>query len=85
MLYKPFHFYASSVGEWRVSEDIESLIKGMKQSGLSFVLWKVPGPVQGTSYKIKSFIPVVDDLVYLGSYLFDGASWESRTLDQEHD
>ncbi len=76
---KPFHFYASSIGEWRVSEDIESLIKLMKIGKLSFVLWRVPGGMRDTDYKIERYLPVVEGLIYLGSYLYEGGKWHPGT------
>jgi len=62
-----FHFYASSLGEWRTSDDIESLIKGMKRSKLPFALWKIPGD-KSIPYEIKTYSPVIDGKVYLGTY-----------------
>lgn len=71
---KQFHFYASSVGEWKVSTDIEALIKSMKRSRLSFTLWKVPGDKTAT-YDIRYFTPMVAGRVYLGHYLLNGRKW----------
>ena len=67
MTKQPFHFYASSVGEWRVSDDIEALIKGMKRSGLDFAIWKVPG-AKDSQYEIRNYAPVVEGWTYLGTY-----------------
>ena len=62
-----FHFYASSIGEWRTSDDIEALVKGMKRSKLNFALWKIPGD-KSIPYEINRYRPVVDETVYLGTY-----------------
>ena len=66
----PFHFYASSVGEWKVSNDIGELIATMKKDRLDFVLWKVPGD-KSIPYQIKYFTPMIDGRVYLGQYQRD--------------
>ena len=62
-----FHFYASSLGEWRTSDDIESLVKGMKRSHLNFMLWKVPGD-KSITYEIRAYLPIIEGKVYLGTY-----------------
>lgn len=70
-----FHFYASSIGEWRVSEDLEDLIKGMKRSRLDFTLWKIPGDKTDSRYEIEHYVPMVEDRVYLGMYKQTGKKW----------
>lgn len=78
---KQFHFYASSLGEWKVSDDLEKLIKHMKKSKLPFALWKVPGD-KSSRYEIRTYVPVVKGRVYLGMYLINGSSW--RILCKEY-
>lgn len=58
-------FYSSSLGEWRVDEDLDALIAHMKRSGLPFTLFYLPVPTDAT-YEIKGFAPQVEGAVLLG-------------------
>lgn len=62
-----FHFYASSIAEWRTGTDLVKLIKTMQSDDFEFVIYYVPLPADAP-YNIKSYIPAVDDIVYLGTY-----------------
>lgn len=53
------HFFASSLGSWRVNYDVTALVAAMKREGLPFNVFLVPGPVE-TNYEISMFQPVVD-------------------------
>lgn len=61
------HFYASSLGEWKVMEDPASLIDYMKRQGLSFNLWYVPAPIDA-DYLIAMFAPQHEGSLWLGLY-----------------
>ena len=62
------HFYASSCAEWRVSNDLDDLIKSMKRDGYQFNLFYVPVP-KDAAYKIRCYAPQVPGAVWLGAYL----------------
>lgn len=76
-----FHFYASSVGEWQVSNDLGDLIARMKKHGLNFAIWKVPGNKLSATYEIKNYAPMVEGKVYLGSYFDAGKRWVMKTIE----
>jgi hypothetical protein len=65
---QPFHFFSSSIGEWKTAADLGELIATMKKHKLTFSLWKVPGDSKTSRYKIEAFTPMVDGRVYLGLY-----------------
>ena len=37
-----FHFFASSIAEWCVHDNLEELVKVMKKEGFPFALWHIP-------------------------------------------
>ena len=53
------HFYASSLGEWRVDTDLSALIKKMERGGMNFVVVWVPLPIEA-HYEIEYYRPVVE-------------------------
>lgn len=61
---QPRHFFAASMREWRVDQDIERLIRRMKKSGFPFSLWFVPTAVE-QDYDIEHHAPMVDGAVFL--------------------
>lgn len=61
---QPKHFFAVSMREWRVDQDIERLIRRMKKEGFAFSLWYVPTAIE-QDYDIERFIPMVDGAVFL--------------------
>lgn len=61
------HFFASSLGRWKVGYDLETLIKTMKRDGMPFNVYMVPGPVD-TPYEIEWFAPQVEGVVWLTFY-----------------
>lgn len=61
---QPRHFFAASLVEWRVDQDIERLIRRMKKSGWPFSLWYVPTAVE-QDYDIERSAPQVDGAVML--------------------
>lgn len=63
------HYFATSVGEWRVDEDLEKLLSYMKRRGLEFGVYRLSLPVD-SSYDIEFFVPQVprDSIVYLGKW-----------------
>ena len=65
---KKKHFYASSIASWRVSEDLETLIKDMKREGYSFAVVMVPLPIEA-DYEITSYMPNVEGCVLLAEYI----------------
>lgn len=58
------HFFAASLAEWRVDQDVERLIRRMKKSGWAFSLWYVPTAVE-QDYDIENFKPLVEGSVFL--------------------
>lgn len=65
-----FHFFASSVGEWRTGKDVEELVKLMRKGGLPFNLFYVPLP-EDAEYSITMYAPKVDGALFLGFWGFD--------------
>lgn len=61
---KPRHFFAATMTEWRVDEDIEHLIRKMRANKDAFSLWYVPTAVN-QDYEIEYFAPKVDGAVFL--------------------
>jgi len=61
------HYYASSVAEWQVDNDLEKLIKFFKSEDFPFTIWFVPVPID-TDYKIENYGPVVDGRVVIAKY-----------------
>jgi len=57
---QPFHYFASSVGEWRTDRDLEGLISFFKKSGLDFTIMRVLLPAE-SSYGIRNFRPDLPD------------------------
>lgn len=64
---KAFHFFASSVGEWRIDTDIRRLMQSMDRSRLKYGIWFIPHD-RSTKYEIRSYQPVIDGAVFLGKY-----------------
>lgn len=62
-----FHFFASSVGEWRTGVDLKKLMKVMDSGGLRYNVFYVPGPADA-EYKINMYAPQVKGTVFLGCY-----------------
>ena len=61
---QPRHFFAASMREWRVDQDIERLIRRMKKERFPFSLWYVPTAVE-QDYDIERFTPQVEGSVLL--------------------
>jgi len=62
-----FHFYGSSVAEWKTSDNIQDVINYLKPAKLPFSLWLVPLP-DDAPYEINFYQPKVEGIVYLGTY-----------------
>jgi hypothetical protein len=54
----PIHYFASSLGEWRVETDLDALIRSMKRSKLPFNIYLVRLP-KDAPYGIANFAPVL--------------------------
>lgn len=67
MFGKDFHFLGTNIREWKTSTDINEVIKHMSKEEFSYLLFYVPLPADA-SYSIKNFTPVVEGVVYLGTY-----------------
>ena len=63
------HFYASSVAEWKTGNDIEAVIKHMRQEQFPFAVWYVPVP-EDTPYRIEAYAPIVKGAVLIARYGF---------------
>lgn len=61
------HFFASSLGRWSVSYDLQGLITRMKSDGLPFNVFLVPGP-ESRPYEIENFVPKVEGVTFLAFY-----------------
>lgn len=61
------HFFASSLGEWRVGYDLATLIAAMKRGKLPFNVYLVPGP-KDAHYNIEWYCPQVDGTIFLAFY-----------------
>ena len=61
---QPRHFFAASMREWRVDQDIERLIRRMKKDKYAFSLWYVPTAIE-QDYDIERFTPQVNGAVML--------------------
>jgi hypothetical protein len=67
----PFHFFATNVHTWALTNDdrdLHALMKFMDKQGDLYSLWYVPLP-HSAIYEITANQPVVKDAVYLGHYL----------------
>ena len=59
---RAYHYFASSVMEWRTNEDICELIRIMDKLGKDeYTIWKVPLPANA-SYEIDGYKPVVNGI-----------------------
>lgn len=62
-----FHFYGSSVCEWKTSPDVHEVINHFKKGAEPYTLYFVP--VGGDAeYPIKWYAPQVEGSVCLGTY-----------------
>jgi hypothetical protein len=64
-----FHFFASSVAEWKTDTSIFDLIKTMDKAKLNYSLWYIPRPANAM-YAIKMYTPQVDERIFLGQRTF---------------
>lgn len=55
---KPHHWYATSIAEWAVDDNLDRLIAKMKRAGYDFNVFRVEQPLDA-SYKIESYTPQV--------------------------
>lgn len=53
-----FHYFASSVAEWRTGTDLDALIKAMKRGGFPFNIYRVDLP-ETAEYEIDYYRPQV--------------------------
>jgi hypothetical protein len=61
------HYFASSVAEWRVSDDLEGLIKYFKSEDFPFVIWHIPLDIHA-DYKINGYVPDVYERTVIANY-----------------
>jgi hypothetical protein len=69
-----FHFYASSIADWRTTNetrDLRALLKIMDKFGYDYNLFFVPLP-PASSYKIKRYAPEVEGAIWLGGFEVKG-------------
>lgn len=67
---KGHHYFASSVGEWKVGTDCPALVRQMQRNGLEFTLWRLPVSIKA-EYQIRQFVPQVEGAEYLGKFHAD--------------
>ena len=65
-----YHYFASSVAEWKVDKDLPKLIRAMKKDDFPFVVWIVPVNIEG-DYEINFFAPIVDGAIMIYQHGFD--------------
>jgi len=78
---KQFHFFASNFHTWITTNDERSLlqlIKDMEKMKVDFNLWYVPVSHE-TNYEIKYFQPVVEGIIYLGTFNYINMKEEACT------
>ena len=61
------HYYASSVAEWHVDNDLEKLIKFFKSEDFPFTISFVPLPIDA-DYEIRNYAPDVAGRVVIAKY-----------------
>ena len=59
------HYYASSIGRWRVDTDMDKLRKAMELDRLTFTVWYVPAPITA-KYEIHRYAPVDMNAICIG-------------------
>jgi|SanBayMetagenome_1026888.scaffolds.fasta_scaffold07961_3 hypothetical protein len=67
---KEFHFFASSVADWIVTNDrreLPDIIEFMEKEGYAYTLWMVPGDWK-TNYMIEHYAPQVEGAQLLGHF-----------------
>lgn len=64
---EPYHYFASSVAQWRVDTDLVALLHDMAEAGYDFNVWLVHKP-QNATYKIKAYAPDVEKLEFVGFF-----------------
>jgi hypothetical protein len=62
-----FHFYASSLYEWKTDADLRKLMKDMDRDEYDYNLFYIPLPASAP-YEIRMYEPEVKGAVYLGQY-----------------
>lgn len=65
------HFFASSLGEWAITDDkrdLRQLLNLMHKGKMHYKLYLVPLPA-GTIYGIRNYVPVVEGLQFLGDFM----------------
>ena len=67
------HFFASSIGYWNVSSNLDELIKKMKSDKLDFSVWHVPLP-HDAEYEIDMLAPKVEGAKRLTTIRYEEAS-----------
>jgi len=55
----PHHWYATSAAEWRVGDNLETLLAYMKRQGYPFNVFRVSLPLDA-EYRIEEYTPQVD-------------------------
>lgn len=55
---QPHHWYATSIADWRVDDNLETLIARMKGLGFDFQIWRVSLPIDA-EYRISNYAPEV--------------------------
>jgi len=67
-----FHFFASSVAEWRTEKNLDDLLRVMKKADFPFIVFRVELPANA-GYGIRNFMPDIDPkkLIKIGFWSFD--------------
>jgi len=67
-----FHFFASSIAEWRVDTNLDDLLRFMKKDSFPFIVYRVELP-SNAEYGIRNYTPDIDPekLIEVGFWSFD--------------
>jgi hypothetical protein len=63
----PHHFYATSSGSWKTSEDLRDVMYQMEKEGLFYTLWFIP-VADDSPYDIRIYAPQVPGAFIIGQY-----------------
>jgi hypothetical protein len=70
--YPTFHFYVHNIFEWRMGDDLHTLMKAMDKHKQTYWIWYVPGEVT-SKYDISMYRPQVE-----GAFILNMVEYESR-------
>ena len=66
-MHDTYHYFASSVAEWKVDTDLRDLIKWMERSSYPYTIYFVPVDIE-ENYPIKYYTPQVEGVFCIGQF-----------------